>query len=825
MAGGEGSRLRPLTIGRPKPMVPIVGKPVMEHIIDLLRDHGITEIVATLQYLPGVIQDYFGDGSAFGVDIVYAVEDRPLGTAGSVKNAMQYLDDTFLVISGDALTDFDIGAIIDFHKRKEAVATLTLYRVPNPLEYGVIITDEDQRITQFLEKPSWSEVFSDTVNTGIYVLNPEVMSLVPDETMYDFSQQLFPQLLEQRQKMFGYVAPGYWCDVGNLPEYMRATADVLTGKTRVQVPGEEVLPGVWVMPGADFSREAHIQGPIYLGQDARVRSGARVVGPSMIGDYSIVDGHARIERSIIWSNSYIADGVELSGAIIGKQCNLRRRAMVMEGGVVGDNTVIGEGAIVQSDVKIWPNKELETGVSVNESLIWGGRAHRSLFGAYGVSGLVNVDITPEFAARVGAAYGAVVPKGATVTVNRDPHRSPRMIKRAMIAGLPSAGANVLDIQSVPMPVARFLTRASHAAGGIHVRISPFDDRIVEIKFFDDQGMDLDKTAERKIENTFFREDFRRVYLDEIGSIVVDDNADDPYVDAFLKEVDGDVIRQAAFNVVIDYAHGSSSLVFPKILRQLGCEMVAINASIDELRMFRTAEQFDQEMQQLAAITRTLNFDFGVRIDLGGEKIFIVDDQGRLLDRMDAFAAMAALYLRQHTGSAIAAPVSVPLLFERLAAEHGGRMVYTRAASHSLMSAALSEGVGLAGDGDGGFVFPSFLPAFDAMLGVAKLMELLAQCHSKLSEAVDSLPPYHLITAHVSCPWDYKGKVMRVLSEQYRNGDDTQIDGIRVSMDDSWVLILPDADRPMFHVTAEAPTEPEAEKLAGEYCEVVKNLAR
>ncbi len=825
MAGGEGSRLRPLTIGRPKPMVPIVGKPVMEHIIELLRKHGVTDIIATLQYLPGVIQDYFGDGSAFGVNLTYSVEDQPLGTAGSVKYAMQYLDDTFLVISGDAITDFDLTRIVEFHKARRAVATLTLYHVPNPLEYGVIITDEEGRIQQFLEKPSWGEVFSDTVNTGIYVLEPSAMGEVPEGETYDFSQQLFPKLLSERAALYGYVAPGYWCDVGNLPEYMRATADILQGGTGVEIPGEEVLPKVWIMPGADFSRQAEIKGPVFLGQDSRIRTGAQITGPTAIGDYSIVDGHARVERSIVWSNSYVGEGVQLSGAIVGKQCNLRRRAVILEGAVVGDNTVIGEGAIVQSDVRIWPNKELETGASLNESLIWGGRAHRSLFGAYGISGLVNVDVTPEFASRVGAAYGAVLPKGASVTVNRDPHRSPRMIKRAMISGLPSSGANVLDIQTVPIPVARYVTRHSSAAGGIHVRISPFDDRIVEIKFFDAQGMDLDKAAERRIENTFFREDFRRVYLDDIGNIVVDENVADSYVRDFLQAVDVEAIRRAGFNVVIDYAHGSSTLVFPKILRQLGCEVVAINSSIDELRMFRTAEQFEQEMQQLAAITKTLNFDFGVRIDLGGEKIFLVDNTGRLLERMTAFAALAALFFSQFPGAALVAPIGVPMLFERLAENYDGRVTHTRATTQAIMASAAQESVGLAGDGDGGFIFPSFLPAFDSMLAIAKLMEWLAAANTNLSDVVDSLPSYHMVTAHVSCPWDYKGKVMRVLSEQYRTPEEAQVDGIRIPLDDAWVLIQPDADRPMFHVTAEGASDDHAEQLAGEYSEVVKSLAR
>jgi len=337
-------------------------------------------------------------------------------------------------------------------------------------------------------------------------------------------------------------------------------------------------------------------------------------------------------------------------------------------------------------------------------------------------------------------------------------------------------------------------------------------------------MDLEKAAERRIENTFFREDFRRVYLDDIGNIVVDENVVDSYVRDFLVAIDLEAIRRADFNIVIDYAHGSSSLAFPKILRQLGCEMVAINSSIDELRMFRTAEQFEQEMQQLAAITKTLNFDFGVRIDLGGEKIFLVDNTGRLLDRMTAFAAMTALFFSRHPGASVAAPIGVPSLFERLAESHGGTILHTRATTSAIMLGAAREDVGLAGDGDGGFVFPSFLPAFDSMLAIAKLMELLAESNTKLSDVVDTLPSYHMVTAHVSCPWDYKGKVMRVLSEQYRT-EDTQVDGIRIGLDNAWVLIQPDADRPMFHVTAEGASDDRAEQLAGEYSEVVKSLAR
>jgi len=216
MAGGEGSRLRPLTCGRPKPMVPVLNRPVMSYIIELLKEHGITDIGVTLQYQPEIIRDYFANGAEYGVNLQYFVEEVPLGTAGSVKNASDFLDETFMVISGDALTDLALSRAVEFHKQQGSIATLVLTRVDCPLEYGVVITDKNGRITQFLEKPGWSEVFSDTVNTGIYVLEPEVLDYFNPGQKFDFSQDLFPLLLKNRKPLFGLVLSGYWCDIGTL---------------------------------------------------------------------------------------------------------------------------------------------------------------------------------------------------------------------------------------------------------------------------------------------------------------------------------------------------------------------------------------------------------------------------------------------------------------------------------------------------------------------------------------------------------------------------------------------------------------------------------
>lgn len=823
MAGGAGSRLRPLTVGRPKPMIPIVNKPVMAHILDLLQRYDITEVVVTVQYLAEYIQGYFGDGQSLGMNIQYSVEDVPLGTAGSVKNAQEFLDETFIVISGDAITDFDLKQIIDFHRQKEAVATLTLYRVPNPLEFGVIITDSQGRIQQFLEKPSWGEVISDTVNTGIYVLEPEALDYFEPGQVFDFSKDLFPILLEQGAPLYGYVASGYWCDVGDLNEYIRASNDILEGRVQVGEIGKHIGGGIWCGEEVEIAPDAHLYGPVFLGYGVKIKGGVVIHGPATIRDYTVVDNRAHIDRSIIWRNSYIGEGVEIRGAIIGRQCSLKSKTVVFEGAVIGDNTIIAEGAVIHPSVKLWPGKEVEAGAIVKSSIIWGSQGRRVLFGRHGVTGLVNVDLTPEFAARLGAAFGGTLPRGSTVTINRDPHRSPRMIKRAMISGLPSAGIHVADLQSIPIPVARYYTTISDATGGIHIRLSPFDQRVVDIRFIDERGLNLSKSAERSIERVFFREDFRRVYLDEIGTIEYAPQVTERYTLNFLEALDVEAIRQANPFIVVDYASAPTSLVLPAILRSLNCRVVALGGNVDETKMSILPDEFDAALKQLAAICRTLEANLGVRLDVGGEKIFIVDEHGHVLDGTVATAAMAVLALQAAGGGTIIVPVNQPSIFERIAERHGGRVLRTKTDPHDLMEAANHPEAIMAGDGQGNFIFPQFQQAIDGLMATAKLLEFLVTQKTRLSDVIASLPPYFMAERKVSCPWEAKGTVMRLLNEQYKSRRAELIDGIKILLGEEWVLILPDPDQPRFRIYAESSSDAEANALADKYAHVVEGL--
>ncbi|MBI3286452.1 MAG: mannose-1-phosphate guanyltransferase [Chloroflexi bacterium] len=826
MAGGQGSRLRPLTIGRPKPMVPLVNKPVLAHSLELLKRHGIREVVLTLQHMADVIQDYFGDGQELGMRMDYSIESVPLGTAGSVRQAAEHLGETFWVISGDALTDFDLGAILDFHRRHEALATLVLYRVPDPLEYGVVITDSQGRIRQFLEKPSGGEVISDTVNTGIYVLEPEALQGLEPGKSYDFSKEVFPRLLERGEEIYGFVAEGYWTDVGNLNDYRRASFDLLEGRVRDVEIGRHLGGNVWVGGEVEIAPDAQLYGPIYLGNGVKIKGGVVVRGPSVIRDNTILDTRAQIDRSIIWRNSYVGEGVELRGALVGKQVVLKSRAMVFEGAVIGDNSIVGEGSIIHAEVKIWPEKEIEAGAIVKSSLIWGAQGRRVLFGRFGVTGLVNLDLTPEFAAKLGAAFGTVLPLGSTVTMNRDPHRSPRMIKRAMISGLPSAGIHVSDLGNMPIPVARYITRISAAAGGVHVRLSPFDNRVVDIRFFDERGRNLSKAKEREIERVFFREEFRRVYLGDVGTIAYAPQVVERYAQGFMAAVNADIIRPPRFRLVVDYAHAPTSLVLPSLLNILDCDVVALNARIDESKMSILPEEFQAALHQLAQIASAVRPDLGVRLDVGGEKIFLVDDGGRVLSGIVATAALAELALRQHPGGTIVVPVHLPSIFERIATQHQGRVVRCRVDPQAFMSAAAEEGAILAGDGTGDFIYAPFHEAPDGLMATVKLLEYLAAQGTKLSEVVNSLPQYHLAERRVSCPWEAKGTVMRRLNEQYRPPKADQgpeIEGVRIQLGEEWVLVRPDPDAPLIHIHAEASSQSGAQELAEKYARIVESL--
>ena len=844
MAGGEGSRLRPLTIGRPKPMVPLVDKPVLGHILELLKYHGITEIVITLQYLPSVIQDFYGDGSTLGLNITYVVEEMPLGTAGGVKNAAAHLNDTFLVISGDALTDFNLQAAVQHHLTVGALATLAVYSVPNPLEYGAVVSDENGNITQFLEKPDWSAVRSDRVNTGIYVLEPAVLDFIPDDVAYDFSTELFPDLLQRGQRLQAYVAEGYWCDVGTIGEYMRASADLISGKVWLPQPMGETVAAAAFPPstpdagdggtaslfedtrprgelilGADveIAADARIIGPVYLGNAVKVKEGVTIQGPCVVRDYTIVDRYSRLENCVVWRNTYIGETCELLGAIVCRQCSLKSGTIAYEDVVIGDNCVLDENCVVHPDVKLWPNKRIEPGAVVRESIIWGSRGRRSLFGGAGVSGVVNVDITPEFAAKLGSSLGANLPRGSYVVINRDSHRSSRMLIRALMSGLSSAGVDVWDLGEVPVPVARHFVRThTSAAAGVHVRLSPLDQRVVDIRFMNNQGLDQSRASERSVERSFSREDFRRAFLDEVGQIDYPADPTERYIESFLARVDHDRIRATAPHVhpqiVVDTSHGLCGDALSTILNLLEVDYLPLNGPM----MGALRDQFRHQLQHMAKIMGVLSAGVGVKLDVDGERVFLIDERGVVLDDLTAALLLLELAMYANPGAAVALPAVLPRAFETVVDRYGGQIVFTQNDLRDLMRAA-GEDVLFATDGAGHFIFPDLLPVPDGLLATVRLLEYLGLRQAPVSEIVADLPHFFMAHHRVDCPWEAKGTVMRLLNQSYQGDGVVTIDGLKIHFGaEEWVHIGPNPEQPLFEIRAEAADPERATALVKEH---------
>jgi mannose-1-phosphate guanylyltransferase/phosphomannomutase len=823
MAGGEGTRLRPLTSNAPKPMMPIANAPMMEHIVTLLHRHGYDDIVVTVAFMANHIRNHFGDGSEMGVRMVYATEETPLGTAGSVLNARDELDERFLVISGDVVTDIDLGAIARFHDERGALATIGLTPVENPLEFGIVITREDGSIERFLEKPTWGQVFSDTINTGIFVLEPEIFDYIEAGRSVDFSSEVFPRLLDDERPLYGAVVPGYWEDVGTLEAYVRAHKDVLDGRVELEIPGFEISDGVYVGEGVDIHPDARIEGPVIIGDYSRVEGDARLREYTVLGTNVRIRAGADLQRAVIHDNTYIGSGVRLRGTTVGRACDLRNGVRAEEGVVLGDECFIGEQAVLGSGVKVYPFKTVEGGAVINSSIVWESRGSRSLFGRIGVSGLANVDVTPELAARVAMAFATTLKKDATVITSRDSSRSARMLKRAMMSGINAAGVNVRDLEVASVPVTRFAVARPEADAGITIRLEEDDPQSVVIRFFDGKGADITETAQRKIERLFLREDFRRVFPGEIGDIGFPPRHLEQYSAALESVVDVAGIARAGFKVVVDYSYGATSFVMPNILSKLGADVLAVNPFASTRGVMSWDR--DEHAASVAGLVRASAASVGAVVDPDGEHLTLVDDTGHVLTDDESLLAYVSLVASQIGDRAIALPLSVTSHAERLARDKGVEVVRTKLSPAALMEAASEPGIGFAATNDGGFILPSFLPAFDGAAAMVKMLELLALEGVPLSKVVADLPRVHIAHESVVTPWDQKGTVMRSLVELSKDREVDLVDGVKVHHDEGWALALPDPEEPVTHVWAESDSDASARRLAQEYARRIRQLLR
>lgn len=792
LAGGQGTRLHPLTENIPKPMVNLLGRPIMEHIVHHLRSQGFTDLLATLHFRPRVIRDHFADGSDFGVNMTYTLEHMPLGTAGSVKLGADFLGETFLVIAGDALTDFDLADFWEFHRSNNAKVSICLKRVPDPGEFGVVVTDEEGHILRFLEKPGVSEVCSDTVNTGIYLIEPDILERIPEGTPYDFANDLFPQLMADNIPLFAYVAEGYWNDIGTISQLKQSHWDFLDGKLRLPISGHQIADRIWLGDGARVAADAELIAPSWIGDNVRIHSAAKIGPYSVICPDVEIDTRAAVTRSIVMNNSFIGESCDVRNCIIGNNNILEVQCAVGDEAVIGIHCHLGRQVSVLPGVLVWPDKEVDAHSTLRENLVWESLLRPSIFASRGISGLANLHITPEYAVTLGKAFGGFLGRGKQVMVARDLHPFSRLIKRAFISGLLAVGVSVDDLEEASLPETRFITSFSRDTdGGTHIRMSDAHASVAIIELFDSNGLPLMRQARRKIEAVFYRGEFPKVAVDSVGSLGYTGRVHERYAEHLTQFTDQDALSPWRGRVLHYCTEHNLSRILADVLGS--SEVPYLESQVEESVPLQTAPY-----EWIAEIAK-LNHKIALIIEKNGEQLTLVDELGVIHRPQRTQELLAAAFI-------ISAPPDEPIFLEpdhpkfldALATTHRRQIVIT----HKDVGAKLNTVYEHTQNHDWMHLTHFYL-GYGAVSGALRLLEFLGNEQLTLHDFERQTPLSYRRYLSILCPWIDMGRVMRELGEYPEVERDRMPEGLRLVLENGWVYVLPSSDSAQLEITLEA----------------------
>jgi len=829
MAGGFGTRIQPLTNSRPKPMLPIVNKPMMEHTMMSLKDLGITEFIVLLYFKPEIIKDYFGDGSDFGIKITYVVPDDDYGTAGAVKLAQEYIgDDNFIIISGDLVTDFDFQKIFDYHAQKKSKLTITLTSVDNPLEFGVVIANEEGKIEKFLEKPSWGEVFSDTINTGIYIIEPEILEYIPKNENYDFSKDLFPKLMREGIDLMAGYSEGYWRDVGNPESYRDVYEDILTARVKFNIDGEKTaFPDglLYTSDKYDLDKSVEIVGTVVLGKNVTLKKGVKLSNV-VIGDNVTVGKECKIRNSVIWNNVNIQSKAKLDSCVICNDNVIGKNVTANAGMILAEGCEIGQLVNVEQDVTIWPYKVIEDASIVSHSLILGSRYKNSIFENGKVIGKSNVELSCEMATKLAEAFGAQLPVGSTVLVSRDTHKSSRMLKRAFLGGLLSAGINVIDYRDIPSAILRCsLSSNDRYAAGVHFRQKIDDPTSTVITFYNDEALRINNDISKKVEKAFFKETFRRVDYSEIGQIDESDYEKEYkwYKEGMKALLETHTFKCLECRVAVDMLHGMASEVFPDILNDLGVENIMFNAHNDEHRLSNINALVKQSSQDMSTVIKALKLDAGFMIYPYGQRLDILCDKGTILSKQTSLYVVMSLLNMEAKSAGVNKKVFLPtwaadiVYFENLEVERG---------QYANFKAEKIKEYDLLATGEGNFAFTEFATHRDSMYASLKVLQMMLHHNVTLSELIESLPNFYYKTTKVECRQALKGKMMRMFLADAKGKESSTLDGVKIWLDkNDWILMIPDQYGDYLNLYIQSENDEKGKAILAEYTAKIEKWSK
>lgn len=819
MAGGFGTRIQPLTNSIPKPMLPIVNIPMMEHIVNKLRRSGIDEIVILLYFKPEVIQNHFGDGSAWGVRITYALPDDDYGTAGAVGFAREHLDTTFMIVSGDLVTDFDFDEIIDYHFKKASKLTITLTSVEDPLQFGVVITDEEGKIERFLEKPGWGEVFSDTINTGIYLIEPEILTYIPSNVPYDFSKDLFPKLMEEGVTLWGCSVQGYWRDVGNPISYREVHHDILHGVIDYDLPGKCIHNDehyLCLQEGVVLPKSVVIRGRVIIGEGSVIDEGT-VLENCVIGAGCRIGRECHISESVLWDRVEVGAKTMMKNGVICNDTAIEEGCRIKEGAIVAEHCKIGRGVKVIKDVTIWPHKVIEKNAVVSSNVVWGEIYKNTLFHKGKVIGSANVELTGEMSVKIAEAFGSILQEGSTVYVSRDYHPSSRMLKRFVLGGLLSTGIDCVDIQAIPSNVVRHeLFKNEDVAAGVHIRHSVSHIGKTEIVFFTHEGMLIDNNLAKSIERIFFREQFRRVNPSRVGKIRTPHNMKMRYKEDVRALIAKEEFSGSGFKIAANMLHGMVSDIYPALLDTLGIDNIMINDYVSPRKLEKiTASNQVEAKKELSEIVQALGLSVGIMLYPNGQRLDIVDDEGHILPRERVL--MALLYML-HLHDTKSYKVYLPAWAPDVMDEKFADIQITRGRLMGKKTDYLGK-FDLVADVDAHYAFTEFGYHSDAIYASLKTLEFMALHKMTFSQLMQEIDDFYYRAISLPCPAATKGKVMRLFMEESKGYEVSHLDGIKITFAPyEWVLMIPDDHEDLVHLYIQSRDAARGEAIREKYLE-------
>lgn len=829
MAGGFGTRIQPLTHSRPKPMLPVVNRPMMEHTMMTLKSLGVTEFIVLLYFKPDIIKAHFGDGSDFGINITYVLPDDDYGTAGAVKLAEEYIgDENFIIISGDLVTDFDFEKIFEYHEQKASKLTITLTSVENPLEFGVVIADESGRIEKFLEKPSWGEVFSDTINTGIYIIEPEILSYIPKYENFDFAKDLFPLLMREGVPLMAGNAEGYWRDVGNPESYRDVHDDILSGRVAVRMPKvAQKYPDGTLYSETPYQLDASIEiiGTVVLGADVVVGKGSKL-NNVVIGDSCTIGKDSKIRNSVLWERVTIGKNAMFDGCVICNDNTIGKNVTAKAGLILAEGCEIGQLVTVEKDVTIWPDKVIEDAAIVSSSVILGSRYKNSIFENGSVIGKSNVELSCEMVTKLAEAFGTQLPIGSTVVMARDYNKGSRMLKRAFVGGLLASGVNVLDYNGIPSAVMRCSLLANETyVGGVNFRQQIDDPTSTVITFYNNEALRINNEVAKKVEKAFFKEAFRRVDYLQFGQIFESDHKREyaMYKKEMKKLIERHAFKCDECRVAIDVMHGLAYEVFPDILRDTGIDHIMFNAYEDEQRLANINTLVKRSVEDMSAVIRSLNLDAGFMLYPYGQRLDIMCDQGTILGKQTSLNVVLSLMNMEAEALGRKVKVFLPtwasdiISYEHLEISQG---------QYANFRAKQMREFDLVATGEGNFAFTEFATHRDSMYATLKIIELLVKHDVTLSELIAELPKFYYHTTKVDCAQSLKGKMMRMFLEDAKGKEASTLDGVKIWIDkNDWVLMIPDQYSDSLNLYIQAETDAKGEAILREYTAKIAEWSR